>query len=154
MREVKVTTLFMPSATHTCKEESLKVTTRFILCCLFCLSLASLTSAQQSKSSKAQSFNTSGTFSSITATDGGDYVGMEIYLTDSDGQFYATVTIAQGVLLPPVLVKVQMQVEARKLEFTLPGQDGSRKFTGTVAANGLTLTENGESHLLNRKCYN
>jgi len=117
------------------------------------MSLASLASAQQSRPGKAQPFNTSGTYSDITAGEGGDYGGIEIYLTDSDGQFYATVTIAEGVLLPPVLAKAQVQIEARKIAFTLPGENGSRKFTGTVSASGLTLFENKQRRFLKRKCY-
>jgi hypothetical protein len=86
--------------------------------------------------------------------EGGDYGGMEVYLTDSDGQFYATVTVAEGVLHPPVLVKAQVNVESRKVEFSLPGGDGARKFAGTVTAEGLTLSEEGgEKHVLKRKCY-
>jgi len=123
---------------------------RSILLCAFCLLAFSSASAQ--KSSVKKTFHTEGVFSNITAGEGGDYGGMQIYLTDSDGQFYATVTIAQGVLLPPVLVKVNVQVEARKIEFELPGGDGARKFTGTVAADGLTLMEGGEKMFLKRKC--
>ncbi len=123
---------------------------RIILCCAFCLLAISVAFAQ--KASKSKAFHTEGVFSNITAGPGGDYGGMQIYLTDSDGQFYATVTVAEGVLLPPVLVKVQMQVEERKFEFTLPGADGSRKFTGTVSADGLTLNEGGEKIFLKRRC--
>ena len=128
----------------------MKVITRIILCCVFCLSLASIASAQ--KADKSKSFYTEGVFSDITAGEGGDYGGMQVYLTDSDGQFYATVTIAEGVLLPPVLVKVNAQVEKRQIEFTLPGES-KRKFTGTVTADGLTLVESGNKTFLKRKCY-
>ena len=72
----------------------------------------------------------------------------------SDGQCYAVVTIAEGVLLPPVLVKAQVVVDSRKIEFSLPNEGGARKFTGQVTADGLTLTEaGGEKHFLKRKCY-
>lgn len=131
----------------------MKISTGITLYCACCLSLASLTFAQQRKNEKAQSFNTSGIYSDITVGESGDYGGIEIYLTDSDGQFYVTVTIAEGVLLPPVLVKAQVQVEARKIAFTLPGAGGARKFTGTVSAGGLTLFENKERRFLKRKCY-
>jgi hypothetical protein len=128
----------------------MRVVTRIVLCCAFCL-LSVLTAPAQ-KNSKSKSFHTEGVFSNITAGEGGDYAGMQIYLTDSDGQFYATVTIAEGVLLPPVLVKVQAQVEERKIAFELPGPDGSRKFTGTVSADGLTLFEGGTKSFLKRQC--
>src|ERR671932_1458662 len=108
----------------------MRVVCRVVLCCAFCLLAAWAASAQ--KSPKSKTFHTEGVFSNINATEGGDYAGMQIYLTDSDGQFYATVTVAEGVLLPPVLVKVQAQVDERKIEFSIPAGDGSRKFTGTV----------------------
>ena len=126
------------------------MTTRIILCFAFCLLLVSSVSAQQADKSK--SFYTEGTFSNITVGEGGDYGGMQIYLTDADGQFYATVTIAEGVLLAPALVKVDVQIEKRQIEFTLPGEN-KRKFTGTVTADGLTLVESGSKTFLKRKCY-
>jgi hypothetical protein len=122
---------------------------RSVLFCAFCLLAASGAHAQ--KRSGPKTFHPEGVFGNIKAGEGGDYGGMQVYLTDSDGQFYATVTIAQGVLLPPVLVKVKANVEQRKIEFELPG-DGPRKFTGTVSAAGLTLTEGGEKIFLKRKC--
>lgn len=127
----------------------MRVVLKSILFCAFCLFVSSSVHAQ--KSSAPKTFHTEGVFSSITAGEGGDYGGMQIYLTDSDGQFYATVTIAQGVLLPPVLVKVKANVEQRKIEFELPG-DAPRKFNGTVTADGLTLVEGGEKTFLKRKC--
>ena len=123
---------------------------RIILCCAFCLLTVSITAAQ--KGTKAKPFHTEGIFGNITAGPGGDYGGMQIYLTDADGQFYATVTIAEGVLLPPVLVKVQVQTETRKIEFTLPNDNGGRKFTGTVSAGGLTLFEGKTQSFLKRIC--
>ncbi len=122
---------------------------RSILVCALCLLVFS--SAYAQKRSQPKSFHTEGVFSNVTAGEGGDYGGMQIYLTDSDGQFYATVTIAQGVLLPPVLVKVKADVETRKIEFELPG-DSPRKFTGTVTAEGLMLNEGGEKIFLKRQC--
>jgi hypothetical protein len=124
---------------------------RSVLVCALCLLAFSTALAQKSR--KPKTFHTEGVFSNIAAGEGGDYGGMQIYLTDSDGQFYAAVTIAQGVLLPPVLVKVKAQVEERKIEFELPGSDAPRKFKGTVSAAGLTLTEGGEKIFLKRKCF-
>ncbi len=125
--------------------------TRLLLCLATLLLLAPAASSQ--KGGKEKTFNTSGVFSSIEMHEGGDYGGIEVYLTDSDGQFYATVTVAQGVLMPPVLVKAQVDVDSRKVEFTLPGEGGGRKFSGAVTAEGLTLNEGGEKHFLKRKCY-
>ena len=129
----------------------MRMLARIFLCVACCLVAASAASPQQA--AQSESFHTEGVFSDITAGEGGDYGGMQVYLTDSDGQFYAAVTIAEGVLLPPVLVKVQVNVEERKIEFTLPGEGGGRKFTGVVAADGLTLVEGKERRFLKRKCY-
>ncbi len=118
------------------------------LCCALCLS-----AAPTPQGARQKPFHTEGVFSNITAGPEGDYGGMQVYLTDSDGQFYAAVTIAQGVLLPPVLVKVKVDIEARRIEFELPGDDSPRRFKGTVTAGGLTLEEGGERHVLKRKCY-
>jgi len=129
----------------------MRVLLKSVLFCALCLFVSSSVHAQ--KKSGQKTFHTEGVFSSITAGEGGDYGGMQVYLTDSDGQFYATVTIAQGVLMPPVLVKVKADVETRKIEFELPG-DAPRKFTGTVTAEGLALTEAGEKTFLKRQCLN
>jgi hypothetical protein len=121
------------------------------LCCALCLLVFAPAPARQG--SRSKTFHTEGVFSNIATTEGGDYAGMQVYLTDSDGQFYATVTMAQGVLLPPVLVKVQVQVQQRKIEFSLPDGEGSRKFTGTVSADGLRLSDGEAKIFLKRKCY-
>ena len=125
----------------------MRVVLRSVLLCALCLTFVANAPARQGH----KAFHTEGVFSSIAPGEGGDYVGMQVYLTDSDGQFYATVTIAEGVLLPPVLVKVKVQVEARKVEFELPGE-GARKFTGTVSADGLSLNEGGNKLFLKRIC--
>ena len=132
----------------------MKTTNTLALCFTLLLLLAAPATAQKGAGAKPKTFYTEGTFSDIKAGEGGDYGGMQVYLTDSDGQFYALVTIAEGVLLPPVLVKAQVDVDSRKVEFSLPGEGGARKFTGQVTADGLTLTEEGgEKHTLKRKCY-
>ena len=126
----------------------MRVLFRTVLLCAFFALVFSNAPAQKKQ---PKTFNTEGVFGNITAGEGGDYGGMQIYLTDSDGQFYATVTIAEGVLLPPVLVKVKAQIEQRKIEFELPG-DSPRKFTGIVTANALTLSEGGNKIILKRIC--
>jgi hypothetical protein len=134
-----------PEHNQPMKEKLMKVLLRSILLCALCLTFAPSAPAQN------KTFHTEGVFSNIAAGEGGDYAGMQVYLTDSDGQFYAAVTIAQGVLLPPVLVKVKVDVEARKVEFELPGE-GARKFTGTVTASGLSLNEGTSKIFLKRIC--
>jgi hypothetical protein len=136
----------------------LKTTNRLALCCTLLLLLAPHAAAQKGQKgagAKADKiFYTEGVFSDIKAGEGGDYGGMQVYLTDSDGQFYAVVTVAEGVLHPPVLVKAQVDIDSRKVAFSLPGEDGGRKFTGQVTADALTLTEEGgEKRILKRKCY-
>ncbi len=132
----------------------MKTTNTLALCFTLLLLLAAPASAQKGAGDKSKTFYTEGTFSDIKAGEGGDYGGMEVYLTDSDGQFYAAVTVAEGVLLAPVLVKAQVDVDSRKIEFSLPSGDGARKFTGQVTADGMTLTEaGGEKHFLKRMCY-
>jgi hypothetical protein len=128
----------------------LKLILRLALSLTLCLLASSIASAQRAN---PKTFHTEGTFSNITMGSGGDYGGIQIYLTDSDGQFYATVTIAEGVLMAPVMVKAQVDVAKRKIEFALPNEGSERKFTGTVSATGLTLWENGAKSFLKRKCY-
>ena len=132
----------------------MKTKTTLALCCLLLLLLSASAAAQKGGGEKQKTFYTEGIFSDIKAGEGGDYGGMQVYLTDSDGQFYAVVTIAEGVLHAPVLVKAQVDVDSRKVEFSLPGEGGARKFKGQVTAAGLTLTEEGgEKRMLKRKCY-
>ena len=131
----------------------MKTTTRLALCCTLLILFAPPAPAQKG-AGKSKTFYTEGVFSDIKAGEGGDYGGMQIYLTDSDGQFYAVVTVAEGVLHPPVLVKAQVDIDSRKIEFALPGEGGGRKFKGQVTAAALTLTEEGGGkHVLKRKCY-
>ena len=117
----------------------MKIISRLVLCLLFSALFAASAWAQK-KEAKSAVFLTEGTFSNITAGDGGDYGGMQIHLTDADGQFYALVTVAEGVLQPPVLIKAKADIAARKFEFTMPGK-GGRKFTAIVQADGMTLVE-------------
>ncbi len=127
---------------------------RLALCCMLLPLLVTPAAAQKGAGARQKTFYTEGIFSDIKAGEGGDYGGMQVYLTDSDGQFYALVTIAEGVLLPPVLVKAQVDVDSRKVEFSLPNEGGERKFTGQVTAGGLALTEaGGGKRFLKRKCY-
>ncbi len=128
----------------------MKIAVRIILWCTVGALLAAPTLGQKRRPSQPP-FHTSGIYSNITLGEGGDLGGMEIFLTDSDNGFYATVQIAEGVLGVPRLIKVQGR--GLNIEFTLPSGDGSRKFTGKISAAGVMLYESGEGSFLKRKCY-
>lgn len=92
--------------------------------------------------------------SDISMGEGGDYGGMEVFLTDAGGQWFALVTIAQGVLMKPVLVEPNVTGENYdNIEFTLSGDNGERKFTGKITKTGLVLDEDGTKTVLKDKCY-
>jgi hypothetical protein len=94
------------------------------------------------------------TYSDISMGSGGDYGGMEVYLTDAGGSWFALVTIAEGVLMKPVLVEAKVTGKNfDKVEFTLPNENGNRKFTGTIAKTGMTVSESGTRSVLKNKCY-
>src|ERR1044072_1766840 len=63
------------------KKKPMRVLLRSVLFCALCLFVTS--SAHAQKSSGPKTFHTEGVFSNITAGEGGDYGGMQIYLTDS-----------------------------------------------------------------------
>lgn len=95
-----------------------------------------------------------GLYSDISMGEGGDYGGTEIFLTDAGGQWFALVTTAEGVLQPPVLVEAKVAGKNfDKVKFTLPNENGERKFTGTITKTGLTLDEAGTKTILKNKCY-
>ena len=88
-------------------------------------------------------------------TESGDVGGMEIFLTESDGQWFALVTSAQGVVLKPQLVEAKVTgTNFEKLEFTIPGEDNasSMKYTGTIGKNALTLNSAGDKTILRKQC--
>jgi hypothetical protein len=94
--------------------------------------------------------------SNIAVGSGGDYGGMEVFLTDAGGTWYALVTVADGVLMRPVLTEVKTRLKNSALdtiEFTLPNENGGRKFTGKVTRTGLMLNEGGTQLVLKDKCY-
>src|SRR5688572_11549230 len=94
------------------------------------------------------------TYSNIKVGSGGDYGGTEVYLTDAGGTWFALVTVAEGVLMRPVLIQAKVTGKNYdRVDFTLPGDGGGRKFAGTLARNGLTVTEMGSRSVLKKKCY-
>lgn len=102
-------------------------------------------------------FTTSGYYDDIrmTSKESGDYGGMSVYLTESDGQMFALVTVAEGAIGNPVLVEAKVTgKDMRGIEFTLPNENGDRKFTGTVSAAGLSLNNSGTRTMLKRECAN
>jgi hypothetical protein len=93
----------------------------------------------------------------IAGKESGDYGGIEVYLINNIGQWFAIVTIAEGVILPPQLVEAKVTGKNENhLEFTIPSDNGGRKFTGTISSKGggsLTLSEQGSRSVLKTKCY-
>ena len=117
--------------------------------CLF------VVSASAQKAPVAKKFTTSGYFDDIdmTSKESGDYCCLSVYLTESDGQMYALITRAEGTIFDPVLVEAKVTgKDMRGIEFTLPGDNGDRKFKGTVSASAFTLYENGTKSVLKREC--
>src|SRR5438132_935141 len=115
-------------------------------------------SANGQNSAAAKAFTNSGWFDGIkmTSKESGDYGRMEVFLTDNAGSWFALVTVAEGVLLRPVLVKADVTGKVYDhIAFTLPGDNGGRKFTGTLASktSTLTLNEGGTRTVLKAKCY-
>jgi hypothetical protein len=103
----------------------------------------------------SQKFTTSGYYDGIglSSKESGDYYGMSIYLTESDGQLYGLVTTAVGDYSTPLLVEVNVSgKDMRTVEFTLPDENGDRKFKGTVMASGLTVKSDRENFAMKREC--
>ena len=124
-----------------------------ILCFAMCLILASSAMAMAQKKAVSTKFTTSGNFNGITTDENGESGGIAVYLTESDGDMYALVTTAAGVLLLPKLLEVKVTgKDMRGIEFTLPDENGDRKFKGKVSAAALTLDENGTKSVLKRVC--
>ena len=97
------------------------------------------------------------TYSNITVgKESGDYGGIEVYLINNIGQWFALVQIAEGMIGTPQLVEVKVTGKNEdKLEFTVPKDSGERKFTGTISSKAATLTlnESGSRSVLKAKCY-
>lgn len=118
---------------------------------LLAIFLLSLTASAQ----KAKSFYTSGFYNGIemTSKESGDYCCISVYLTQSANDTYALVTRAEGSIFDPKLVPVKVSgKDMRTIEFTLPDDNGGRKYKGTVTAAGLRLTWDGETRMLKRQC--
>lgn len=124
-----------------------------VLCLAFCLFLVSSATAQ--KKTAVKKFTTSGHFEGIqmTSKESGDYGGTSVYLTQSDTETFALVTTAEGSIFDPVLVTATMSgKDSRTIKFSLPNDNGERKFKGTVSAAALTLNEGGTKSVLKRTC--
>ena len=97
-------------------------------------------------------------YSNITVgKQSGDYGGMEVYLEDTGpSSWFALVTIAEGVLKRPVLVNAKVTgKDLDKIEFSLPTDNGERKFAGTISrkTGKMTLKEGRTASVLKSKCY-
>lgn len=97
------------------------------------------------------------TYSNITVgKESGDYGGIEVYLINNVGQWFALVQIAEGIIGSPQLVEAKVTGKnENKIEFTVPNENGERKFTGTISTKAATLTlnESGSRSVLKVKCY-
>lgn len=125
-----------------------------IVCMLAFAVFTSPASAQ--KKGAAKPFYTSGFYNGIemSSKESGDYFGISIYLTQSANDTFALVTEAPGgTINDPVLVKAKMSgKDMRNIEFSLPGDNGERKFKGTVSATGLTMDYSDKKRVLKRQC--
>ena len=97
-------------------------------------------------------------YSNITVgKQSGDYGGMEVYLEDTGpSSWFALVTIAEGILKRPVLVNAKVTgKDLDKIEFSLPTDNGERKFAGTISreTGKMTLKEGRTASVLKSKCY-
>lgn len=120
-----------------------------------CLLVISSVAAQ--KKAAAKPFSTSGYYEGIamSSKESGDYYGITIYLTQSANDTFALVTEAPGggSINDPVLIKATMSgKEMRTIEFTVPDENGERKYKGTVTATGLTTKYYDKTRVLKRSC--
>jgi hypothetical protein len=90
--------------------------------------------------SNATKAKVTGIFSTLAySAQGGDMVGVEVFITSDGGAFYAIVQCGAGRLGAPILVPAV--VDAPQISFTLPKEneancpDGEVK--GTITARGL-----------------
>lgn len=114
-----------------------------------------VSAATAQKKAVAKPFYTAGYYNEIhmTSKESGDYCCIAVYLAQSANDTFALVTEAEGTIFDPVLVKAKMSgKDMRTIEFTLPDENGDRKFKGTVTATGLTLTRDGTRTVLKRQC--
>lgn len=112
-------------------------------------------SSMAQKKATAKKFTTSGYYNGIemTSKESGDYCCMSVYLTQSSDKTFALVTMAEGTIFDPVLVEAKMSgKDMRNIEFTMPNENGDRKYTGTVSAASLTLKQDGTKSVLKRQC--
>ena len=70
--------------------------------------------------------------------EGGDLLGMEIFIFRSKDGYQALVQIAEGEL--PTVLLVPLDVDGANIRFTIPGDgtsNSSSTFSGTVSAQGI-----------------
>ncbi len=131
----------------------MKIVVRVAISLAICIIAITCVSAQ--KKVAAKPLYTSGYYNGIemTSKESGDYFGISIYLTQSANDTFALVTEAQGSIGDPVLVKAAMSgKDMRTIEFSLPGDNGERKFKGIVTATGLTMDYFDKKRVLKRQC--
>ena len=127
----------------------------FLVLCTAIIAICALTVSAQKKPAPKK-FTTVGYFSDIAAgPESGDFCCMAVYLAQSSDKTFALVTLAQGDIFNPVLVEATTSgKDMRTVEFTLPGDNGDKKYKGIVSATSFTVTQNGTKSVLKRRCAN
>ncbi len=131
----------------------MRIALRSALCLCLVAALSMVTAAQ--KTAAPRSFYTAGLYDNIrmTSKESGDYFGLSIYLAQSANDTFAMITRAEGGFFSPVLVKAKMSgKDMRTIEFTLPDDNGDKKYKGTVTAAGITLVQDVTKSTLKRTC--
>lgn len=122
---------------------------------LLAICVLAISSVAAQKKAAAKPFYTVGYYNGIemTSKESGDYGGISIYLAQSANDTFALVTTAEGTIFDPVLVKAKMSgKDMRTIEFALPGDNGEKKFKGTVTATGLSINWYDAKKTLKRQC--
>jgi hypothetical protein len=126
---------------------------------LTAICLIAISSVAAQKKAAPKSFSTAGYYDLIkmSSKESGDYYGVSIYLVQSANDTFALVTEAPGggSIHDPVLVKAKMSgKDMRTIEFSVPDENGERKYKGTVTATGLTTRYYDQKRVLKRSCGN
>jgi hypothetical protein len=125
------------------KNKRIAVLNRLLLLCVMCFLSMPIALAQKHHSEPEVSIG--GVYENLTAgKESGDLEGMRVIIFAAGGAYRAIVQSAEGGADDPQPNFAPVTVNGMNVEFAV----GERKFTGTVAADGLRLKDHG---LLKRK---